>query len=29
VTYLLVRRHELAIAVASTAAKPQPAPAKV
>jgi MFS family permease len=29
VTYLLVRRHELAIAVASTAAKPQPAPAEV
>ena len=29
VTYLLVRRHELATAVASTSAKPQPAPAEV
>jgi EmrB/QacA subfamily drug resistance transporter len=29
VTYLLVRRDELAIAVASTSAKPQPAPAEV
>jgi EmrB/QacA subfamily drug resistance transporter len=28
VTYLLVRRRELAIAVASTSAKPQPAPAE-
>jgi EmrB/QacA subfamily drug resistance transporter len=29
VTYLLVRRHELAAAVASTSTKPQPAPADV
>jgi hypothetical protein len=29
VTFLLVRRHELAIAVASESAKPQPASAEV
>jgi EmrB/QacA subfamily drug resistance transporter len=29
VTYLLIRRHELALAVASTSAKPQPVPAEV
>jgi hypothetical protein len=28
VTYLLIRRHELATAVARTSAKPQPASAK-